>query len=228
MTHEEQLRRSWDAIAEAWTEAVRGGGIPSRNLGTNQAILSAISKRKPPALLDVGCGEGWLGHTLGDAVESYLGIDGCETLIERGQEPTGATSLRFQALRYEHLSEDPSLAAGPWDTIVCNFSLLSEEIVPLLSALRQRLAPEGRLVIQTVHSCFLGDGPYVSGWRSEDFAAMATPFPAAMPWYFRTLGDWINEIRAAALEVVELDEPLHPETQKPLSLLLECAVRPSR
>ncbi len=42
-----------------------------------------------------------------------------------------------------------------------------------------------------------------------------------MPWYFRTLGSWLACLRAAGFELWALDEPLHPETRAPLSLLLD-------
>jgi hypothetical protein len=42
-----------------------------------------------------------------------------------------------------------------------------------------------------------------------------------MPWYFRTTGSWLAAARAAQLVVDRLEEPIHPESRKPLSLLLE-------
>ncbi len=42
-----------------------------------------------------------------------------------------------------------------------------------------------------------------------------------MPWYFRTTASWIAAAREARLVVDRLEEPTHPDTGKPLSLLLE-------
>jgi hypothetical protein len=42
-----------------------------------------------------------------------------------------------------------------------------------------------------------------------------------MPWYFRTMGSWLAAARDAELVVERLEEPLNPETRRPLSLLLE-------
>ena len=53
--------------------------------------------------------------------------------------------------------------------------------------------------------------------------AFDEPFPESMPWYFRTLGSWMDELAAAGLVVRGVREPLHPETGRPLSLLLHCA-----
>jgi hypothetical protein len=42
-----------------------------------------------------------------------------------------------------------------------------------------------------------------------------------MPWYFRTTGSWIAAAREARLVVDRFEETIHPQTRKPLSLLLE-------
>jgi hypothetical protein len=41
-----------------------------------------------------------------------------------------------------------------------------------------------------------------------------------MPWYFRTLESWFGALEAAGLRVVSLREPVHPETGRPVSLLM--------
>jgi hypothetical protein len=40
-----------------------------------------------------------------------------------------------------------------------------------------------------------------------------------MPWYFRTVSSWVNDFAKGGFTLRELREPLHPETQRPLSLL---------
>jgi hypothetical protein len=93
----------------------------------------------------------------------------------------------------------------------------------LLAALRERLAPGGTILVQTVHSWSArGDGPYRSEWRTECFDAFAVPFPSPMPWYYRTLSAWLSEFAMAGLRVTRLDEPVHPTTGAPLSLLFRC------
>ncbi len=217
----ERLRASWDRNAGAWTEAVRGGGIPSRRAGTDAAIVEAAARVPGRRVLDVGCGEGWLARALAARGREVVGTDGSAGLVERAREAGGGT---FRVLGYDEIEADPACLGGPFDAVVCNFALLGDRAAPLLRALATALAPEGRLLVQTVHpftAC--GDAPYRDGWRTEDFAGFACPFPAAMPWYFRTVGSWLAEARAAGLELAALEEPLHPETGRPLSLLLVLA-----
>lgn len=221
-----RLRDSWDANATAWTLAVREQRIPSRRAGTDAAIVAAIesacAERAPVRVLDVGCGEGWLARAIANPSRDVLGIDGSAGLIEQARAlPTAG--VRFDTVSYEQLIADAGATAGPWDVIVCNFALLGDPLSPLLGALAQRLSPDGCVLIQTVHPwTAMGDGPYTCGWREEQFHGFGVTFPDAMPWYFRTLASWRHEIDEAGLLIRDLDEPLHPETRRPLSLLLRC------
>ena len=219
-----RLQESWRTNAEAWTEAVREGRIESRRLGTDRALLDALTSRPPGRVLDVGCGEGWLARGLAPHGFDVVGIDASEQLVASAARLGGGT---FHVVAYDRLIDDADAAAGPFEYVVCNFSLLSESITPVLRALVERLAPDGELLVQTVHPfTAAGDGPYRDGWREEAFAAFGAAFRATMPWFYRTMGSWMAELRAAGLELVECVEPLHPGTGRPLSLLL--VARPGR
>lgn len=41
-----------------------------------------------------------------------------------------------------------------------------------------------------------------------------------MPWYFRTLGSWLKALELAGFGLLALQEPQHPQSQVPQSLLL--------
>lgn len=211
---------SWSDNAAAWTQVVRDGLIPSRRAGTDEAIVQACLAHRAGPVLDVGCGEGWLVRALSARGTAACGIDVSAPLIAQAMSLGGGS---FSVVSYETLARDATVVAGPWAQIVCNFSLLGDPLHPLLGALRSRLAPGGRLLVQTVHPWSArGDAPYRSGWRVESFDAFAVAFPTAMPWYYRTLASWLEQLTLAGLHIVRLDEPLHPETQLPLSLLLHC------
>jgi 2-polyprenyl-3-methyl-5-hydroxy-6-metoxy-1,4-benzoquinol methylase len=221
-----RLRTSWDDNAAAWTTAVRDGRIPSRRAGTDAAIVAACNRYQPHRILDVGCGEGWLARALSSPGRDVLGIDGSARLIDEANglaSADTASHARFETVSYETIATSDAPARGPWDLIVLNFALLDEDFVPLLRALGNRLEPLGTLLIQTVHPWMLvGDGPYASGWREETFAAFDVPFPAPMPWYYRTLGAWTEALRDGGLCIRLIEEPVHPETGRPLSLLMHC------
>lgn len=129
----------------------------------------------------------------------------------------------FHALSYDdlaaRLTADPDTLGGRFDAAVCNFALLGDRPDALLMALRGALVPGGALVVQTLHPAAV-DGPYVEGWREETFAGMGDGFAAPMPWVFRTVGGWIDLVVRTGYTLARIDEPIHPETQRPLSLLL--------
>ncbi len=224
-TPDERLLASWDANASAWTAAVREHRIPSRRAGTDAAILNACTRLASLSVLDVGCGEGWLARALADSGRRVVGIDASAELIAQARaHDVSEGRARYETVSYEQLIADATSAAGPFELIVCNFALLGDPLVPLLSALASRLAPAGQLLIQTVHPVMaVGEGAYVNGWREETFQGFGVSFPAAMPWYFRTLGSWVTELDGAGLRITALGEPMHPDSARPLSLLLHCA-----
>ena len=209
---------SWMANAEAWTRAVRGGRIESRRLATDHAIVQAVAERSPRRVLDLGCGEGWLMRALAERGIETVGLDVSLELLMTAEELGGG---RFRCCPYDQVVDDPTRAGGPYDVIACNFSLLGAELPPLLRALRQNLSPGGALVIQTVHPWTAGGGePYADGWRTETFEDFGGDFAEPMPWYFRTLGSWVDALAAAGLRLAALREPMHPATKRPASLLL--------
>ena len=214
-----RLLRSWDTNAGAWTDAVRERRIPSRRAGTDDAIVAAVLRTKPATVLDVGCGEGWLARALAPHGCRVVGIDSSHALIEAARALGGGT---FVAMAYDALGAKVAELGAPFDAVVCNFSLLEADLAPLLGALRGALSASGRLLIQTVHPWIAkGDAPYVDGWREETFADFGGRFTDSMPWYFRTLGSWVAAMQASRLAIERIAEPVDPESDRLLSLLIE-------
>lgn len=218
------LERSWTTNAAAWTTAVRDQAIPSRRLVTDAAIVAAcervIDGRRDVRALDVGCGEGWLTRALVGLGAHATGMDASAPLIDTARAAGGGAE--YSCVAYEQLESDATVLAGPYDLVVCNFALLDDRVTPLLSALARRLPASGVILVQTVHPwAAVGDGPYEDGWRTETWGAFERAFPSPMPWYFRTTGSWLTAAREARLVVDRLEEPIHPQTKKPLSLILE-------
>jgi 2-polyprenyl-3-methyl-5-hydroxy-6-metoxy-1,4-benzoquinol methylase len=215
MTEHDQLIRCWERNAENWTRVVREGLIPSRRAGTDDAVLGAIAECRPKQLLDIGCGEGWLIRAA--VVRTgcgAVGIDGAAALIAAARAADPANT--YHVLDYDSLAG--SDIGADFDVAVFNYALFAKDIVPLLRAAAARLAPDGVIVIQTLHP---GDGQQ-DGWRVEDFAAFGGGGDwTAMPWYFRSLKSWRAVLRAAGLAIRELREPT--ADRRILSLLMICS-----
>jgi len=213
---EADLQLSWQLNAKAWIDAVRGGAIESRRQVTDQAILLAILGRQPERVLDLGCGEGWLLRALADRGIDAVGVDGDAVLVEAAR---AAGSSAVHKASYEQLAAEEVDIGGDYDLICANFALLHQDIIPLLAAMKALMAPSGTMVIQTLHPWSTANGDYQDGWREESFAGFAGQWQP-MPWYFRTLASWLNALDMAGLRLVNLQEPQHPQSAVPQSLLL--------
>ncbi|WP_213941334.1 class I SAM-dependent methyltransferase [Pseudomonas sp. dw_612] len=213
---ESTLLQSWHHNAQPWIEAIRSGSIESRQQVTNQAILLAALSRQPERVLDLGCGEGWLLRTLAERGIEAVGVDGDATLVEAAR---AAGSAQVQVASYEALVEAEVDIGSGYDLICANFALLHQDIIPLLTAMNALLAPGGALVIQTLHPWSAAAGVYQDGWREETFAGFKGQWQP-MPWYFRTLSSWLNALDMAGFRLASLQEPQHPQSPVPQSLLL--------
>jgi 2-polyprenyl-3-methyl-5-hydroxy-6-metoxy-1,4-benzoquinol methylase len=201
---------------------VREGRIASRRAGTDAAILEAIRQFPPCPLLDLGCGEGWLARTLSSEGYTVTGVDASRSLIDEASKAGGGAFLHTS---YDDLARE-RLIEGPFGLVVANYSLLGGAIQPLLARVNSLLVEDGALIIQTLHPLSQDpDARDEAGWRTETFAQMGDGFTAGMPYYFRTFSRWVEDLTAAKFSIVHCREPLHPETGRPLSLLI--VARPS-
>ncbi len=218
MNEDARIAQSWLDNADAWVSAVREGQIPSRRAGTDAAIIEAVLDQHPQKVLDAGCGEGWLARALAERGLQVTGFDGSADLVQRARQTGGATFLHIP---YDEFIVEPRTAGSNYDVVVFNFSLFSEDIVPVLAAAHAILRKHGSLLIQTVHPFNdAGEEPYVDGWREETFASMSDAFKTPMPWYFRTMQSWLTSVRRAGYQLTDVREPYHAETGRPLSLII--------
>jgi SAM-dependent methyltransferase len=212
---DERIVASWGKNSAPWTAAVRGGEIASRTLVTNRAIVDAVRSRSPRSGIDIGCGEGWLVRAL-IGVE-MIGVDVVPSLIDTAREAGGGD---FRVLSYEQIAAGALQASV--DVAVCNFSLIGKESVDaLFRAAPSLLKPAGTLIVQTLHPvAACGEAAYQDGWREGSWAGFSADFTDPPPWYFRTQGTWVRLFADNGFRLVELREPIHPQTGKPASVIL--------
>lgn len=231
-SHEEKIIQSWNENAGLWASAVRSNALESRHLVTNNAIVNTVMSCNGSRILDVGCGEGWLSHALITQGKDVTGFDVSSELIAHARtgsafqtdawfrNPTQANTARFHIISYEQFAASPHVVGTDFDVVVCNFSLLGDQIKEILKAMLDVTTPYGHLVIQTLHPySSAGELRYEDGWREEHFNGLAGQW-TPMPWYFRTMTSWIRELTSAGWKLNALKEPLHPVTGRPASLIL--------
>lgn len=207
---------SWHKNAAPWIVAIEERQIASRNLVTDRAIVDAVVDYGGQNVLDIGCGEGWLTRELTARGMQVLGVDTVPELINRAKLTCNA---RFSVLTYA------DIAAGKltekFDLAVANFSLLGDEsVTSLFTAMRSIITAQGIFIIQTMHPIIAcGEAPYVDGWRSGSWAGFSNDFTDPAPWYFRTIASWANLFVSNGASLVEIREPIHPQTGKPMSII---------
>lgn len=192
----------WRKNADQWIKVVDSVAIKSRQV-TNPAILGLIGKNGFNSVLDVGCGEGWLGRELPESI-SYLGIDGSPELVKSART---RSHRDYEVVSYGDLIQKKWNSSRKFDVAIFNFSLLDHEISPLLMSTKDYLSRGGRIAIQTIHPCFKLT-KYEDQWVHEDFKATQIEFAETMPWYGRTLASWSKVFREANLSIAEIIEPV--------------------
>jgi 2-polyprenyl-3-methyl-5-hydroxy-6-metoxy-1,4-benzoquinol methylase len=218
----DRLVQSWRANAARWSNAVRDGKIVSRRAVTDGAIVSAVLRHQPSSVLDLGCGEGWLCKALAPNVPRCVGIDASPELIETARQSGPAD---YAELSYSALIANPTGVGTGFDIIVANFSLLDECTEELVVALSQAARTDGRLVIQTVHPWSVG-GEYRTGWRTERFESFGSEEWTPMPWFFRTIENWIS-VFGEMWRLERIEEPRMDDHSFPVSLIMTASKGPA-
>ena len=220
MNHEAHILETWHQNAGQWIKVIAEQGIESRKRVTNAAIVNAIKELKPRKIWDIGCGEGWLCHQLESMGIACMGTDAIPALIEAAAKDS---ACYFEVLSYREISSE-RIKEHDADTYVFNFSLFENETVAqLLKTLATSSTADARLVVQTLHPfAACGDGVYQSEWREGSWSGIGDDFVNPAPWYFRTMGDWMALFHQAGFPIVQITEPLHPDTGKPVSAIFTC------
>ena len=215
MLTDESIVEAWSRNSDPWVAAVRGKEIASRALVTDAAIVAAVRSCAPGTGVDLGCGEGWLVRALPEV--RMVGVDAIAGLVAAAQASSGGD---FRVMSYEEIAAGGLRLSA--DVAVCNFSLIGDAATAgLLRAAPTYLRPGGTLIVQTVHPlAACGDAPYVDGWREGSWAGFSSDFADAPPWYFRTLASWVALFADSGLHLTSLREPVHPDTGKPVSLIM--------
>jgi arsenite methyltransferase len=94
VNHDEQLRQEFNR----WAEAGRGEGMEQDHLPIVLPMLALMNMRQDEAILDVGCGTGWLCRLLARGVPRgrVVGLDVSDEMVRRAQAASaGISNLTF-------------------------------------------------------------------------------------------------------------------------------------
>jgi SAM-dependent methyltransferase len=137
------LRESWDAQAEEWAQFTRTPGHDHAHDRVNFPPFLDLLPAPGRRTLDIGCGEGRVGHELQRLGHNVVGVDSSPRMVELASELHEAVLADAVALPFED---------GAFDLVVAYMSLMNMDDMPAATREAARvLEPGGRICISVLH-----------------------------------------------------------------------------
>ena len=216
---------TYDTNAAFWIEIIRQHRDKYRTGLTNQAVLAAIGDAHGLAVLDAGCGEGYMSRTLAENGAKVTGIDFSAELIKaaRAHELSAELPVTFDVGSVNALPYDP----GIFDLVLCNHLLNDlQDPAQAIREFARVLSEEGRIVILMLHPCFYnkhgerdepGNNLLTSAYFqtrgvTQNFEVDGMQSPAPNTTWLRPLEYYAKALQESGFAITGLSEP-HPSEQ---------------
>src|SRR5262249_8394087 len=214
----EDSRGSWILHADDWRAEVGAAGNRNRRLNSDPVLWEFAGDVSGLAVLDAGCGTGYLSRKLRDRGARVTGVDFAGRMIEiaRADHP----GIDF---RVDSCTELASLEDGRFDLVLANYVLMD---TPDWGATMRAFAPVlkrgGAAVLVFSRPCFpQGSATAVSEdgrevcyhWKFPYFEPRKCTdppwghFKTSFLWFHRPLSDYWKAFTAAGFAVVGFEEP---------------------
>lgn len=220
-----QTEQGWDAVAQWYDKLVGDGGSDYHKNVILPALLRLLENYKGKKVIDVCCGQGFLGNILLQlGVAEVHGVDASETLIISARNRAkGNDKLQYTVA--DACEKDAAWANGSYDAAVCLLAVHdAADAVALFTNVSHALAKHGKAYIVMMHPCFRIPRQTHWGWdeqrkiqyrRLDRYAS-----PLAIPitthpgkntgektvFHHRSLADVMNALGASGLAVTHCDE----------------------
>ncbi len=141
---------SWESAAKWYDSVVGKAGHYYHEHVIIPETLRLLEK-KPPSVLDLGCGQGVLARAL-PKESSYVGVDAARSLIDAARKRGAKCPATF----YCHdLLKPLELKHPPFSHATCILALQNiQDPLPLLKTAYQHLQPSGKCILVLNHPCF--------------------------------------------------------------------------
>jgi SAM-dependent methyltransferase len=212
----EEARQRWNALAADWRVQV-GDDDSNRRLNSDPVLWEFAGDVRGLAVLDAGCGTGYLSGKLRDKGALVTGVDFAERMIEIAR--AGHPGIDF---RVDSCTELATCDDETFDLLVANYVLMdTPDLEATMRAFARVLKPGGAAVLVFSHPCFpqgtatvSGDGRQVSyHWDFPYFERRKCTdppwghFKTEFLWFHRPLSDYWKAFVAAGFAVVGFEEP---------------------
>lgn len=210
-------RDFWNRVAADWRVQVGDDGDSNRILNSDPVLWRFAGYVSGRAVLDAGCGTGYLSQKLHEHGALVTGVDFSERMIALAQEHYPAIDFRV-----DDCTTLSTLADAQFDLLVSNYVLMDAcDLASTVSAFYRVLKPGGCAVLVFSHPCFPQDFVTLSEqtdetsyrWEFNYFEPrrlIGPPwghFTSEFIWYHRPLSDYWKAFQAAGFHIADFDEP---------------------
>jgi 2-polyprenyl-3-methyl-5-hydroxy-6-metoxy-1,4-benzoquinol methylase len=219
-------KTAWDSNAAYWVRIIRENHDRYRNELTDPAVLNVIGRAKGLAILDAGCGEGYLSRKMAQEGASVTGLDSSAELIKAARNHALASEL---AISFDVGSVDElPYKDDTFDLILCNHLLNDlEDPAPAIIEFARVLRDDGRVVIMMLHPCFynrhaerdeltnnqLTHTYFGTRKVTQHFEVNGLQSPVANTAWLRPLEFYTELLRRAGFVITSITEP-HPSSDQ--------------
>jgi SAM-dependent methyltransferase len=202
----------FDALSDELLAAWDPEGDRGRQLMLNPTIFRLLGDLAGKAVLDAGCGQGYLSRLMATRGAAVVGVESAARLVAYAE---ARESERKQGITYfrRDLSRLGDVG-GPFDTVVANMVLLDiPDWQPALSNCISALKPGGLLVYSLEHPCWAPNA--MAGWAERRTAELREylgtyEVPGGVGGaisFHRPLSDYLQETIRLGCDIVEVAEP---------------------
>jgi len=213
----EEARHSWNLLADDWRVQVGTEGDSNRRMNSDPVLWELAGDVRGLAVLDAGCGTGYLSGKLRDKGARVTGVDFAGRMIEIARADRPGIDFRVDSC-----TELATCADGQFDLVVANYVLMdTPDLEATMRAFARVLKPGGAAVLVFSHPCFPQSSATVSG--NGEQVSYHWDFPYFEPrkcvdppwghfrteflWYHRPLSDYWKAFAAAGFAAVGFEEP---------------------
>ncbi len=217
---EDEAIALWNRKAEEWHRQVGHDGDENRRANSDPVLWRMLGEVAGLAVLDAGCGTGYLSRQLAARGARVIAVDAAEKMIavaRRESDPAQQIDFRVESCATLAGIDNQSL-----DRVVSNYVLMDlPELDSTLGAFHRVLKPGGAAVLVFSHPCFplpdaITDDERPTAtfvWQDSYFEERSVREPpwghfrSDFVWHHRPLRRYWQAFRQAGFQVEDFDEP---------------------
>lgn len=212
-----ETKAFWDRVASDWDIQVGTEGDTNRRFNSDPVLWEYAGDVAGLAVLDAGCGTGYLSRQLQQRGARVVGIDVSANMIEIACVRAPGIDFHVDAC-----SELTTIREDSIDLIVANYVLMdTPDLTGTMQAFGRVLRTGGHAVLIFSHPCFpqgaaVADSTPESTryvWDHSYFEQRKrvdppwAHFTSEFIWFHRPLSDYWKAFRQAGFDVIEFEEP---------------------